>query len=72
MANDNHLLSVTCYNVTMQNNNYYNDKYYTEFFELGQQKINFSFFELGLPDGDPVYTLKNVMEELNFSGLLAC
>ena len=33
-------LSVTCYNVTMLTNNYYND-----FFELGQQKINFSFFE---------------------------
>ena len=24
--------------------------YYNEFFELGQQKINFSFFELSLPD----------------------
>ena len=47
-------------------NNYYND-----FFELGQQKINFSFFELSLPDDDPVYTLKKVMEELDFSGLLA-
>ena len=33
-------LSVTCYNVTMLTTNYYND-----FFELGQQKINFSFFE---------------------------
>ena len=53
MANDNHLFSVTCYNVTMLNN-----KYYNEFFELGQQKINFSFFELCLPDDDPVYTLK--------------
>mgnify|MGYP000986122973 FL=1 len=59
-------LSVTCYNVTMLTNNYYND-----FFELGQQKINFSFFELSLPDDDPVYTLKKVMEELDFSGLLA-
>ena len=66
MANDNHLLSVTCYNVTMQKQDYYN-----EFFELGQQKINFSFFELHLPDDDPVYTLKKVMEELDFSGLLA-
>ena len=34
--------------------------------------MNFSFFELHLPDDDPVYTLKNVMEELDFSGLLAC
>ena len=59
-------LSVTCYNVTMLTNNYYND-----FFELGQQKINFSFFELSLPDDDPVYTLKKVMEDLDFSGLLA-
>ena len=66
MANDNHLLSVPCYNRTMLKQDYYN-----EFFELGQQKINFSFFELCLPDDDPVYTLKKVMEELDFSGLLA-
>lgn len=46
--------------------------YYNEFFELGQQKINFSFFELHFPDDDPVYTLKKVLEELDFSGLLAC
>ena len=59
-------LSVTCYNVTMLTTNYYND-----FFEFGQQKINFSFFELNLPDDDPVYTLKKVMEDLDFSGLLA-
>ena len=51
----------------MQKQDYYND-----FFEIGQQKINFSFFELHLPDDDPVYTLKKVMEELDFSGLLAC
>lgn len=66
MANDNHLLSVPCYNGTMRKQDYYN-----EFFELGQQKINFSFFELCLPDDDPVYTLKKVMEDLDFSGLLA-
>ena len=36
--------------------------YYNDFFELGQQKINFSFFELHLPDDDPVYSLKKVME----------
>ena len=53
MANDNHLSSVTCYNVTMNKHNYYN-----EFFEIGQQKINFSLYELGLPSDDPVYTLK--------------
>ena len=33
--------------------------------------MNFSFFELCLPDDDPVYTLKKVMEDLDFSGLLA-
>ena len=66
MANDNHLFSVPCYNGTMQKQDYYN-----EFFEIGQQKINFSFYELSLPDDDPVYTLKKVMEELDFSGLLA-
>lgn len=66
MADDNHLSPVTCYNVTMLKQDYYN-----EFFELGQQKINFSFFELSIPDDDPVYTLKKVMEELDFSGLLA-
>ena len=66
MANDNHLFSVTCYNVAMLNDNYYKD-----FFELGQQKINFSFFELHLPDDDPVYTLKKVLEEMDFSSLTA-
>ena len=66
MANDNHLSSVTLYNVTMISN-----KYYNEFFELGQQKINFSFFELHLPDDDPVYTLKKVLEDIDFSSLIA-
>ena len=67
MANDNHLLLVPCYNGTMLTKDYYND-----FFEFGQQKINFNFYELALPDDDPVYTLKKVMEDLDFSGLLAC
>ena len=58
---------VSCYNETMLKQDYNND-----FFEFGQQKINFSFYELGLPDDDPVYTLKKVMEDLDFSGLLAC
>ncbi len=66
MVNDYHLFSITCYNVTMLKQDYY-----SEFFELGQQKINFSLFELCLPDDDPVYTLKKVMEDLDFSGLLA-
>ena len=67
MANDNHLPPVPCYNGTMLKQDYYND-----FFEFGQQKINFNFYELALPDDDPVYTLKKVMEDLDFSGLLAC
>ena len=40
MANDNHLSSVASYNVTMQKQDYYN-----EFFGIGQQKINYSFFD---------------------------
>ena len=43
---------------------------YNDFFEAGQQKINFSFFELSLLDDNPVYTLKKVMEELDFSNTL--
>lgn len=66
MANDNHLLSVTCYNVTMQKQNYYN-----EFFELGQQKINFSLYEIGLPADDEVHTLKKVLEDLDYTSLIA-
>ena len=41
------------------------------FFEVGQQKINFVFYELSLPDDNPVFTLKNVMEEMDFTALLA-
>ncbi len=66
MANDNHLFSVTCYNVTMQKQDYYN-----EFFELGQQKINFSFFKLCLPDDDPVYTLKKSDGGIRFFWLVS-
>ena len=33
--------------------------YYNDFFEIGQQKINFSFYELSLPDDDHVYNLKS-------------
>ena len=54
MANNNHLLSVTCYNVTMQKQDYYN-----RFFELKQQKIDFKIYELSLPDDDPVFTLNS-------------
>ena len=34
------------------------DGYYNQFFELEQQKINLKFYELCLPDDDPVFTLK--------------
>lgn len=66
MANDNHLSSVTLYNVTMKNTSYYN-----EFFELGQQKIYFDLYQIGLPSDDPVYSLKKILEELNYTSLFA-
>ena len=66
MANCNHLFPVTLYNVTIMNNTYYN-----QFFEIGQQEINFNFYQIGLPADDAVYTLKKVMEDIDFSGLTA-
>ena len=51
MANDNHLLSVPCYNGTMLKHDYYN-----EFFELGQQKINFSHDKRM---NDPLFSVPN-------------
>lgn len=47
------------------------DPYYNEFFEFGQQQIHFNLYQIGLPQDDPVYTLKKVMEELDFTGLTA-
>jgi transposase len=49
----------------------YNQTYYNQFFEKGQQFINFNLYEIGLPVNDPVYTLKEVMEELDFTKLLS-
>lgn len=46
------------------------DSYYNEFFEVGQQQFHFNLYEIGLPQDDPVYTLKKVLEELDFSGLM--
>ena len=43
--------------------------YYNDYFEIGQQKINFNLLEFNIPANDPVYTLKKVLEELNFSKL---
>jgi transposase len=48
-----------------------NNTYYNQFFEIGQQAINFNLYKIGLPADDCVYTLKKVMEELDFSGLTA-
>lgn len=45
--------------------------YYNEFFEIGQQQIYFNLYQIGLPADDPVYTLINVLEELNYTELLA-
>ena len=47
-----------------------NQGYYNDFFGRGQQKILFNLFELDLPDDDAVYTLKSVLEEMDFSSLL--
>ena len=65
MANDNHLSSVTLYHVTTMNT------YCNVFFEKEQLKFYFNQYQIGLPSDDPVYTLKKVLEELNYSSLLA-
>ena len=66
MANCSHLTPAIVYTITIMNNTYY-----TEFFDKGQQAINLNLYQIGLPADDPVYTLKKVMEELDFSGLSA-
>lgn len=48
-----------------------NTSYYNEFFEKGQQKIYFDLYQIGLPSDDPVYTLNKVLEELDYSSLVA-
>jgi transposase len=45
--------------------------YYNEFFEKEQQKIHFDLYQIGLPSDDPVYTLNKVLEELDYSSLVA-
>jgi len=45
--------------------------YYNEFFEKEQQFFKFNLYNIGLPENDPVYTLKEVMEELNYTKLLS-
>ena len=49
----------------------FTNSYYNEFFEIGQQKIYFDLYQLGLPSDDPVYSLIKVLEELNYAGLIA-
>jgi len=44
--------------------------HYNEFFELEQQKIKLYLYESRIPNSDPVYTLKKVMEKLEFDKLL--
>jgi transposase len=46
-------------------NNYYND-----FFEKGQQQFKLYLYESRIPHDDSVYTLKQIMEVLNFERLL--
>lgn len=44
--------------------------YYNEFFELGQLRINYNLYQIGVPSDDPVHIVKRVMKELDFSSLL--
>ncbi len=44
--------------------------YYNDFFELGQLRINYNLYQLGVPSDDPVHIVKRVMKELDFSSLL--
>lgn len=44
--------------------------YCNEFFGKGQQRIALYLYESRIPKDDPVYTLKNVLEEMDFSRLL--
>ena len=50
---------------------YIDNTYYIEFFKIGQQKINFSLYELGLPEAEPIYTLKNDEDTMAVSILKA-
>lgn len=44
--------------------------YYNEFFEIGQLRINYNLYQIGVPSDDPVHIVKRVMKELDFSSLL--
>lgn len=49
----------------------YRQEYYTHFFEYGQQQIHFDLFKFQLPEDDPVFTLIKIMEDLDYTKLLA-
>ena len=44
--------------------------YYNEYFEKGQQQFKLYLYESRIPHDDSVYTLKKIMESLNFDRLL--
>ncbi len=45
--------------------------HYNDFFEIGQQEFKIYLYESRIPHDDAVYTLKKIMEALNFSRLLS-
>ena len=67
---DHHLNLVAHSLATFVQNNKYMHTYYNDFFELGQQVINFNLYQIGLPEDDPVHIVKKVMKNLDFSSLL--
>ncbi len=46
-------------------------EYHNEFFDKGQLISKYHFLEMQIPKNDAVYSLKEVMDELDFSGLLS-
>lgn len=44
--------------------------YYNDFFELGQQRIHYNLYQIGVPCDDSVHMVKRIMQELDFSCLL--
>lgn len=44
--------------------------YYTDYFKKAQQEFKIYLYESRMPSDDPVYTLKNILEEMDFSKLL--
>ncbi len=48
-----------------------NNIYYDEYFGGKQQVLSIFYEKIKLPQEDPIHTLKKVMEELDFSRLLA-